>query len=182
MLREHLTSVPEALALVIRGPYVGSDLRQSKRTYCEHCKKMGHTKDTCQTLHGKPADWKPRQPNKTHSHQAFIETQTDKTPIENHQLASSVGFNSDQLAKLYEFFSNFQASGQSSTTLSSGSLTHKDTFFIALSAMSHITPWIIDSGASDHMTDAHHLFSTYYPCAGNLKVKNCRWYFIPSSR
>ena len=27
MLREHLTSVPEALALVIRGPYPGSDLR-----------------------------------------------------------------------------------------------------------------------------------------------------------
>ena len=27
MLREHLTSVPEALALVIRGPYAGSDLR-----------------------------------------------------------------------------------------------------------------------------------------------------------
>ena len=37
--------------------------------------------------------------------------------------------------------------------------------------MSHITPWIIDSGASDHMTDAHHLFSTYSPCTGNLKVK-----------
>ena len=37
--------------------------------------------------------------------------------------------------------------------------------------MSQTTPWIIDSGASDHMTDAHHLFSTYSPCAGNLKVK-----------
>ncbi|KAJ9675451.1 hypothetical protein PVL29_024395 [Vitis rotundifolia] len=32
-------------------------------------------------------------------------------------------------------------------------------------------PKIIDSGASDHMTDAHHLFSTYSPCASNLKVK-----------
>ena len=37
--------------------------------------------------------------------------------------------------------------------------------------MSHITPWIIDFGASDHMTNAHHLFSTYSPCVGNLKVK-----------
>ena len=37
--------------------------------------------------------------------------------------------------------------------------------------MSHITPWIIDSCAFDHMTDAHHLFSTYSPCTGNLKVK-----------
>ena len=45
---------------------------------------MGHTKDTCWTLHGKPADWKPRQPNKAHSHQASTETQVDKTPIEIH--------------------------------------------------------------------------------------------------
>ena len=82
-----------------------------------------------------------------------------------------MGFNSDQLAKLYELFSNFQASVQSSTTLSSGSLAQKGTFLTALSTMSHITPWIIDFGASDHMTNAHHLFSTYSPCAGNLKVK-----------
>ncbi|KAL6337960.1 hypothetical protein AAG906_005927 [Vitis piasezkii] len=37
--------------------------------------------------------------------------------------------------------------------------------------MSQTTPWIVDFGASDHMTDAHHLFSTYSPCADNLKVK-----------
>ena len=166
MLREHLTSGPEVSALVTRGPHARSGPRQSQRTYCEHCKKTGHTKDTCWTLHGKPTDWKSKQPNKAHSHQASTKTQADKTPIENHQSASSVGFNSDQLAKLYEFFSNFQASGQSSTTLSSSSLAHKGTFLTALSTTSHITPWIIDSGASDHMTDAHHLFSTYYPCAG----------------
>ena len=108
MLREYLMIGPEASALVTRGPHVGSggsharsSPRQSKRAYCEHCKKMGHTKDTCWTLHGKPADWKP---NKVHSHQASTETQADKTPTEIHQSTSSVGFNFDQLAKLYEFF------------------------------------------------------------------------------
>ena len=144
----------------------GPSPRQSKRTYCEHCKKLGHTKDTCWALHGKPADWKPRLP-KAHSHQASTETQGHQASTEICQSTSSLGFNSDQLAKLYEFFSNFQASGQSSTTLSSGSLAKKGTFFIVLSTMTHTTPWIIDSGASDHMTDAHHLFSTYSPCAGN---------------
>ena len=68
-------------------------------------------------------------------------------------------------------FFNFQAFGQSSNTLSYGSLAQKGTFLTALSTMSHITPWIINSGASNHMTDAHHLFSTYSPCVGNLKVK-----------
>ena len=84
MLQEHLTSGPEASTLVTCGPHAGSSPRQCKRTYCEHCKKPGHTKDTCWTLHGKPADWKPRQPNKAHSHQASTETQVDKTPIEIH--------------------------------------------------------------------------------------------------
>ncbi|KAJ9689558.1 hypothetical protein PVL29_014975 [Vitis rotundifolia] len=138
----------------------GPSPRQSKRTYCEHCKKLSHTKDTCWALHGKPVDWKPRQPNKAHSHQASTETHADKTPTKIFQSTSSVGF-----------FSNFQASGQSSTILSSSSLAKKGTFFTVLSTMSHTTPWIIDSGASDHMIDAHHLFSTYSPCADNLKVK-----------
>ena len=104
MLREYLMTGPEASALVTRGPHVGSSPRQSKRSYYEHCKKTGHTKDTYWTLHDEPADWKPRQPNKAHSHQASTETQADKTPTEIHQSTSSVRFNFDQLAKLYEFF------------------------------------------------------------------------------
>ncbi|RVW92088.1 Retrovirus-related Pol polyprotein from transposon TNT 1-94 [Vitis vinifera] len=51
--------------------------------------------------------------------------------------------------------------------------------------MSHITPWIIDFGASDHMTNAHHLFSTYSPCAdlssgkmiGSAKEREGLYYF-----
>ncbi|RVW23851.1 Retrovirus-related Pol polyprotein from transposon RE1 [Vitis vinifera] len=130
-----LTHGPHAAAgrgphATVSGPHAARSSRlsprQSKRTYCEHCKKLGHTKDTCWALHGKPADWKPRQPNKAHSHQASTEIQANKTPTEICQSTSSVGFNSDQLAKLYELFSNFQASGQSSTTLSSGSLAKKE--------------------------------------------------------
>lgn len=32
-------------------------------------------------------------------------------------------------------------------------------------------PWIIDSGATDHMTWSANLFVSYTPCAGNQKVK-----------
>lgn len=32
-------------------------------------------------------------------------------------------------------------------------------------------PFIIDSGASDHMMDSYHLFSTYISCVTNIKVK-----------
>ena len=47
MLWEHLTFGLEASALVTHGPHIGSGPRQSKMTCCEHCKKMGHTKNTC---------------------------------------------------------------------------------------------------------------------------------------
>ncbi|XP_073290956.1 uncharacterized protein [Primulina huaijiensis] len=41
-----------------------SDSKTRKpRPYCDHCRKPGHTRDTCWKIHGKPLDWKPR--NKT---------------------------------------------------------------------------------------------------------------------
>ena len=52
---------PESLALVVRGnPYNNNDNRPKKgRPWCDHCRRSGHTKDTCWKIHGKPADWKP---------------------------------------------------------------------------------------------------------------------------
>jgi len=32
-------------------------------------------------------------------------------------------------------------------------------------------PWVIDSGASDHMTGISPLFSSYNPCSGKDKVR-----------
>ena len=50
-------------------------------------------------------------------------------------------------------------------------IAKKGNFLSALKASKNKAIWIVDSGASDHMTDCHQLFSTYIPCAGNLKVK-----------
>ena len=38
-----------------------------------------------------------------------------------------------------------------------------------LSYLNTSTPWIIDSGASDHMTNSLKLFESYFPCLGNEK-------------
>lgn len=48
--------------VVTRGPNTGpGSNQQKKRSWCDHCKKLGHSKDVCWKLHGKPADWKPKQ-------------------------------------------------------------------------------------------------------------------------
>ncbi|RVW58951.1 hypothetical protein CK203_107662 [Vitis vinifera] len=52
---------PESSALAVRGnPSNNNDHRPKKgRPWCDHCRRPGHTKDTCWKIHGKPADWKP---------------------------------------------------------------------------------------------------------------------------
>ena len=40
-------------------------------------------------------------------------------------------------------------------------------------------PWIIDSGASDHMTNFFKLFQSYTPCPGNNNVKIANGSFSP---
>lgn len=47
-------------------------------------------------------------------------------------------------------------------------------FFVAISAFLSVNPshiWIVDSGASDHITVESTLFSSYSSCVGNQKIK-----------
>ncbi|KAL6324756.1 hypothetical protein AAG906_018283 [Vitis piasezkii] len=36
------------------------EIVETDRPWCDYCKKLGHYKETCWKLHGKPADWKPK--------------------------------------------------------------------------------------------------------------------------
>jgi len=155
---------PKTMGFYTKGAPNGLDPRQQKgRPWCEHCRKPGHKEDTCWDLHGKPTNWKPRQ-NKNRGYQASSDYQTGRSK------ETGSAFNSEQMEQLYKMFSGLQSSSQ--TNNPSGSLAHKGNFLRALNSTTQSqTPWIIDSGASDHMTDSYHLFSSYSTCAGNLKVK-----------
>ena len=51
-------------------------------------------------------------------------------------------------------------------------IAQKGNYLSALGAKSDSkNSWIVDSGASDHMTGCHELFSIYNPCGGNLKIR-----------
>ena len=50
------------------------------------------------------------------------------------------------------------------------STAHTGNELYALSCHFKSTPWIIDSGAYDHMTNSLNMFESYSPCPGNKKV------------
>ena len=60
----------------------------------------------------------------------------------------------------------------SQNLINSSFLAQKGTFRTALSGTTEkFNPWIIDSGATDHMTGCTSFFSTYTPGSGHIKVK-----------
>lgn len=128
-----------------------------KKPWCEHCKRPGHTRDTCWKLHGKPLNWKKKERNEGHALQAGTSDQEKQSP------SSPSPFTKEQLDQLYKLL-------ESQT--SSCSIAQRGNF--PNTALLSVTPshtWIIDSGATDHMTGESSLFSSYSPCAGNHKIK-----------
>ncbi|XP_057982358.1 uncharacterized protein LOC131167576 [Malania oleifera] len=113
---------PDASALALKGPGGPSQRPQRGKIWCEHCRKKGHSKNTCWEIHGKPADWRPRQYHKNRGYQANTGGSTKRPQGENNDTPSGSVFSLEQLDQLYKMFSSMQTSGQSS----SGSLALRD--------------------------------------------------------
>ena len=80
--------------------------------------------------------------------------------------SKSVKFTKEQLEHLYKLLQSPQFSVNPS-----GSLDQKDTSITTLLSdnSGETNPWIMDSGAIDHITSCSNLFSTYKYCSGNKK-------------
>ena len=65
-----------------------------------------------------------------------------------------------------------QTGSSSNQVIGSGTLAHKGNFLSAFTAgKKRKKPWIVDSGASDHMTGDATIFDTYSSCPNNLTVR-----------
>lgn len=125
------------------------------------CNKPRHTRETCWKIHGKPANWKSSKPGERNS----------GIPTANQ--ANSSHFNKEQIDQLLKLIKSNSSSGIPNVYLAQ---TGRNP--IALSCLNS-SPWIIDSGASDHMTSFSHLFETYSPCSGNQKIRIADGSFSP---
>ncbi|KAL0542592.1 hypothetical protein IC582_017662 [Cucumis melo] len=117
---------------------------------CEHCKKQWHTKDQCWKLHGRPPGGKKRSSNeKQNSGRAYI---SETTP-------ASTSQSTDPTVSQTKT-PTLGAIAQSGMPQSLG-----------LISVDGKNPWILDSGATDHLTGSSEHFISYAPCAGNEKIR-----------
>ncbi|KAF7811459.1 Retrovirus-related Pol polyprotein from transposon RE1 [Senna tora] len=146
-------------ALAVHGASHNPGSGQKKgRPWCDHCHRTGHVKDKCWKLHGKPSDWKSLKDKNIASGLSVSDPK---------ESSSSAVFSKEQMAVLQKLLNQ-----GSSHVVATGGTAEKGNFSTGL----HITSnpsryWIVDSGASDHMTGDSGMFSSWYPYTQNYKVR-----------
>jgi hypothetical protein len=141
------------------------------KLFCDHCNRSRHTRETCWKLHGRLTrgrggrtcgGFRPRAHH----------TSTVKTTAPTLETSSSTtdtwGLSKDEVEALHRLMSRLDTPA---TAASSFALTGNLVTALNASATPPDDPWVIDLGASDHMTGMSHLFSSYNPCSGRDKVR-----------
>ncbi|CAM8884674.1 unnamed protein product [Rhodiola kirilowii] len=77
----------ETSALFVRGS------EEKKKSWCDHCKKLWHTKETCWKIHGNPAGFKKK------SERVFQAT-VSETPQEDQINSGQLPFTKEQIEQL----------------------------------------------------------------------------------
>ena len=76
-------------------------------------------------------------------------------------------FSKEQLELLYKLMGKTEVTSQPSYAFTQSGISEP---VLCLTTTLKNVPWIIDSGASDHMTQESKVFSSYTPCSGKQKV------------
>ncbi|KAF7835228.1 Retrovirus-related Pol polyprotein from transposon TNT 1-94 [Senna tora] len=146
-------------ALAVHGASHNPGNGQKKgRPWCDHCHRTGHVKDRCWKLHGKPSDWKSLKDKNTASGLSVSDPK---------ESSSSAVFSKEQMVVLQKLLNQ-----GSSHVVATGGTAEKGNFSTGLHVTSNPSRyWIVDSGASDHMTGDSGMFSSWYPYTQNYKVR-----------
>ena len=161
--------------------------------WCDFRQRHRHTRDTCWKIHGRPT--------LSQSHVMMQPTaNTWQQPTQNtwqqypvHQTNDSGGDKKD-IALLKEKVEQLVAIlANSSSIIGSTSVANSGKKFIldkivSIRANKSLTPveisnsWILDSGATDHMTPTYDLLSSYVPCTMDRKVQTADGTLLTVSR
>ncbi|XP_048227620.1 uncharacterized protein LOC125369433 isoform X2 [Ricinus communis] len=133
------TGSEEGSALAIPEAQVSSRTSQNQHAedksnlHCDYCGRSHHIQEKCWKLHGKPSNGRAK---KSYEQNMLAANEAGSSPFSKEQL--------NQLLKLLK--------SCPSSNAPIGSMAQTGSNPLALSVLGRTTPWIIDSGASDHMT------------------------------
>lgn len=152
----------ELSALAVRGNNNDAKTKKSSK-WCDHCKKSGHYKETCWVLHGKP----PQSKQKGRSDSKGMAV---GVPEE-----SGAGLSNEELLvlrKILEKHSNSSSSQISATTPSVTLAKSGTALTYALSSVSLSKDlWVVDSGATHHVTGFREVFSDFTDFSNHKSVE-----------
>ncbi|XP_070002102.1 uncharacterized protein [Nicotiana sylvestris] len=139
---------------------------------CKYCKKPGHTVDKCYRLHGFPTDFKF---TKSKKYASCVQTEspstTAVTTTSQYADSSAHGFTKEQYQHLLTLFQQVQMSNTSThdaSNMDQSAFAHFAGLFskyavdskvshVCASSQLGVNPWILDIGATNHMTPHKHL-------------------------
>ncbi|RVX07639.1 Retrovirus-related Pol polyprotein from transposon TNT 1-94 [Vitis vinifera] len=131
-------------------------LRRGQRPHCTYCNKLGHTRDRCYQLHGRP-------PRTAHVAQSS-DPQSPQPP--NSSTSQGISLTDSE----YDDYLRYQATKSASVA----SVAQTGNASACLTHTSSLGPWIPDSGASDHISG----FGFAHPLPSYLSILS----FMPLDR
>jgi len=156
--------------------------RSNTNDSCKYCKKPGHTADMCYMLHGFPPDFKFTKNKKFDScvqteHSFTPSTPLHATPTTQFPKSSAYGFTKEQYQHFLALFQQAQLSSGSihdESTVDNTIFAHFAGLFssygvslvdshVCASSQLKVYPWILDIGATNHMTLHKHLLFNVKP-------------------
>jgi len=137
------------------------------RPKCDHCGTLGHWKDTCYKLVGYPPNWDHSRSNQKFSQNKgsspYVAHHVSTNPGTSHTNESSIpGLSAEQHRQLMDLLSP-----NHSTNLAGNVLSHSCNLIPDL----HSSDWVMDSGASDHMTSLPSILETSHEVQNASPIK-----------
>ncbi|GAA0147742.1 hypothetical protein LIER_07368 [Lithospermum erythrorhizon] len=143
-----LLSVREAFSEVRR--------KQKEIDYGRKHEKPGHFKDNCWKVHGKPVDWRSNRACQDRDCLANVTTTSDNTIVN----TETNPFTKEQILALQKILGQISPTAEQHRSM----LVHQGkSSFVHIAESSKLSSWIVDSGASEHMTGDVNVFYKFSP-------------------